>query len=82
MPSRCPPHDPPTGRSAWTVGNRAVKALLAAVAMPVALLAAEGFFRVAERPVHRWSRAFGLWVEARVSALSAASRRSRVPDSA
>jgi peptidoglycan/LPS O-acetylase OafA/YrhL len=75
-------HEPIVVAAAFALGGTMSVALLAAVAMPVALLAAEGFFRVAERPVHRWSRALGLWVEARVSALSAASRRSRVPDSA
>ncbi len=75
-------HEPIVVAAAFALGGTMSVALLAAVAMPVALLAAEGFFRVAERPVHRWSRAFGLWVEARVSALSAASRRSRFPGSA
>lgn len=77
------PHpEPIVVAAAFALGGTASVALVAAIAVPVALLAAEGFFRVAERPMHRWSRAFGLWVEARVSLRSAVLRRSRVPDSA
>ena len=75
-------HEPIVVASAFALGGTASVALLAAIAVPVSLVAADGFFRVAERPIHRWSRAFGLWVEARVSAVSAASRRSRFPGSA
>jgi peptidoglycan/LPS O-acetylase OafA/YrhL len=74
-------HEPIVVASAFALGGTANVALLAAIAVPVSLVAADGFFRVAERPIHRWSRAFGQWVEARVSALSAASRRSRSPGS-
>jgi peptidoglycan/LPS O-acetylase OafA/YrhL len=75
-------HEPIVVAAAFALGGTASVVLVAALAVPVALVAAEGFFRVAERPMHRWSRAFGQWVEARVSGGAAVSRRSRVPDSA
>ncbi len=75
-------HEPIVVAGAFALGGTASVALLAAVGVPLALVAAEGFFRVAERPMHRWSRALGLWVESRVSAGAAASRRSRSPGSA
>jgi len=75
-------HEPIVVASAFALGGTASVALLAAIAIPVALVAADGFFRVAERPIHRWSRALGLWVESKVSAAAAASRRSRFQGSA
>jgi peptidoglycan/LPS O-acetylase OafA/YrhL len=75
-------HEPIVVATAFVLGGTMSVALLAAVAIPMGLLGSELFFRVAERPMHRWSRALGLWVEARLSPRPAASRRSRLPGSA
>jgi peptidoglycan/LPS O-acetylase OafA/YrhL len=52
-------HEPIVVSAALALGGRASFAVLAAVAVPCALLAAEVFFRVAERPIHRLSRRLG-----------------------
>jgi peptidoglycan/LPS O-acetylase OafA/YrhL len=52
-------HEPIVVCAALALGGTAGLLPVAAIAIPVALLAAEGFFRVAERPMHRWSRRLG-----------------------
>jgi peptidoglycan/LPS O-acetylase OafA/YrhL len=52
-------HEPIVVSAAFALGGRASIVALAAIAVPVALLAAEVFFRAAERPIHGLSRRVG-----------------------
>jgi peptidoglycan/LPS O-acetylase OafA/YrhL len=52
-------HEPIVVAVAFALGGRAPVLLLAAAAIPAAVVAAELFFRVAERRIHRWSRRLG-----------------------
>ncbi len=61
-------HEPIVVAAAFALGASAGVAPVAAVAVPLALVAAEVFFRVAERPIHHLSRALGIAVERRLGA--------------
>jgi len=69
-------HEPIVVTAALALGGRASVVAVAAVAVPLALLAAEGFFRVAERPLHRLSRRVGVLSE---SVLRGGGRESSQP---